>query len=176
MANTIGRTKDSPQEEWLSFSNGATDLFLAVLGLSGSRLAQTQGEKRLIVWLLERDQSVLGAGTVGFDLCEMPWEIPHLQEQISFLMRVLDGVEAHLGWECLDFTPNLDFVRVGTEKFRKMLSRLKTKDLTPNALSLWLEAMEESDPVFHGFPKCPKHGIFLTVWGCYLCNRESENH
>ena len=49
MANTIYlNNKDS-----MSMSNGCTDVFLTTIGLSGSRLAVTDGEKRLILWLLE---------------------------------------------------------------------------------------------------------------------------
>ena len=68
MANTIYlNNKDS-----MSMSNGCTDVFLTTIGLSGSRLAVTDGEKRLILWLLERDQWVWGRGIVGFNLAEMP--------------------------------------------------------------------------------------------------------
>ena len=49
MANTIYlNNKDS-----MSMSNGCTDVFLTTIGLSGSRLAVTDGEKRLILWLLD---------------------------------------------------------------------------------------------------------------------------
>ena len=57
MANTIYlNNKDS-----MFMSNGCTDVFLTTIGLSGSRLAVTYGEKRLILWLLERDHGY-GAG------------------------------------------------------------------------------------------------------------------
>jgi len=49
-------------------SNGATNVFLDVLALSGSDLAVTTREKEFIVWLNQRDQSVVGIGTVGFSI------------------------------------------------------------------------------------------------------------
>ena len=72
MANTIGINPQSCGRELLQMSNGLTDVFVNVLVLSGSALARTVSEKRLIVWLAEKDQSRMGAGTVDFDLWEMP--------------------------------------------------------------------------------------------------------
>ncbi|MDE6728657.1 MAG: hypothetical protein K2J80_12080, partial [Oscillospiraceae bacterium] len=60
-------------EDSLKMSNGLTAVFIDVITLAGSRIAQTVDEKRLIVWLAEKDQSVVGIGTVGFDIREMPW-------------------------------------------------------------------------------------------------------
>ena len=86
MANTIYlNNKDS-----MSMSNGCTDVFLTTIGLSGSRLAVTDGEKRLILWLLERDQWVWGRGIVGFNLAEMPWDIENLESQKQFFCSVIN--------------------------------------------------------------------------------------
>lgn len=52
----------------LTMSNTATSVFLQILALSGSDLAVTDREKEFIVWLNQRDQSVIGAGTVGFSI------------------------------------------------------------------------------------------------------------
>lgn len=52
MANTIYlNNKDS-----MSMSNGCTDVFLTTIGLSGSRLAVTDGEKRPIPTGPSRDR------------------------------------------------------------------------------------------------------------------------
>lgn len=63
MGNIISLNDKTPKSDWISMSNGLTSVFISVLGLSGSRLAQTDDEKRLIVWLLEKDQSAVGIGT-----------------------------------------------------------------------------------------------------------------
>ena len=81
MANTIYlNNKDS-----MSMSNGCTDVFLTTIGLSGSRLAVTDGEKRLILWLLERDQWVWGRGIVGFNL--EYWKNPAGKRWITSLIK-----------------------------------------------------------------------------------------
>ena len=51
-------------------SNDGTDVFINILALSGSVIAQTENEKRLMVYLSEKDQ-IIGRGCVGFDIVEM---------------------------------------------------------------------------------------------------------
>jgi len=70
MGNTITLCDNCDEKvvESLSMSNGATNVFLDVLALSGSDLAVTARENEFIVWLNQRDQSVVGIGTVGFSI------------------------------------------------------------------------------------------------------------
>jgi hypothetical protein len=42
--------------------------------------------------------------------------------------------------------------------------------IQPEALKEWLAAAEPDDPVLCGFPRCSKHQILLTVFGCHICN------
>ena len=64
----------SENDNSLSMSNGLTDVFLDYLLVSGSELAKTDSEKILIVFLAEKQQSVIGIGNVDFDIIEMPWQ------------------------------------------------------------------------------------------------------
>ena len=110
MANIIGINPQSCGCGLLQMSNGLTDVFLNVLILSGSALAKTVSEKRLIVWLAEKDQSRVGAGTVDFDLWEMPWDLNTFEEDRAFLLRVALGAKERLGWEKLNYRPNEDIL------------------------------------------------------------------
>ncbi len=83
----------------ISMSNGLTSVFISTLGLSGTHLAKTDNEKRMIVWLLERDQSAIGFGAVGFDICDMPWNCSAFDETKRFLLNVIDGVKKKIGWD-----------------------------------------------------------------------------
>ena len=58
---------------YIKMSNGLTDVFIEVIGISGSFLASEDFEKTMIIWILEKDQDSLGRGTIGFDVCEMLW-------------------------------------------------------------------------------------------------------
>ena len=88
MANII--SLDSINE-YISMSNGLTSVFIDVLGLSGTHLAKIDAEKRMIVWLLEKDQSAAGGGSVGFDISEMPWDDTAFEDIKRFLLDVIEG-------------------------------------------------------------------------------------
>lgn len=118
--------------ERISMSNGLTSVFIDVLGLSGTHLAKTAAEKRMIVWLLEKDQSAVGGGAVGFDVSEMPWVDTDFDDMKRFVLDVIEE-----------------------EAARKWLH--DTMDVP-------------DDPIVCGYPRCPKHPVLLTVFGCHLCN------
>ena len=170
MANVIGLHPQAERNDSFSMSNGLTAVFTDVLALSGSRLAQTADEKRLVVWLSERDQSKLGGGTVGFDLCDMPWNPQTFEDNKKFLLSAAESAKHGLGWEYLDYTPNKSLLFPCLDKFAALISKLDIVDICPNALEEWLDAADDSDPVRRGFPTCPKHHTLLTVFGCHLCN------
>ena len=48
MGNIISFKDDS-----ICISNGATDVFINLIALSGSELAKTDSEKRLIIWIIQ---------------------------------------------------------------------------------------------------------------------------
>lgn len=86
MGNVI-YLEGQPEHTALSMSNGLTDTLISALLLSGSQLAKTDQEKRLIVWLAEKDQSAVGMGTVGFSVLDMPWDRNTFEQDRSFLRR-----------------------------------------------------------------------------------------
>ena len=69
----------TPDDDSLQMSNGGTDVLISILALSGSVIARTENEKRLMVYLSENDQ-IIGRGCVGFDIVEMPWEKATFEE------------------------------------------------------------------------------------------------
>ena len=68
-----------PDNDLLVMSNGGTDVFINILALSGAVIARTESEKRLMVYLSEKDQ-IIGRGCVGFDIVEMPWDKETFEE------------------------------------------------------------------------------------------------
>ncbi len=156
----------------ISMSNGLTSVFISTLGLSGTHLAKTDNEKRMIVWLLERDQSMIGCGAVGFDICDMPWNCPDFDETKRFLLNVIDGTKKKIGWDFLDYQPNEELLFPCLNQFYKIISILETGMLNQTSAQEWLDNSMETpdDPVVCGYPCCQKHPVFLTIFGCYLCN------
>lgn len=165
MSNIISFNSDT-----ISMSNGLTDVFINVLVLSGSRLAETVDEKRLIVWLAEKDQNIVGIGTVGFDIREMPWNTERFEENKHFIVKVIKAAENKTDWDKLNYQPNEELLFPILEKFAEMIEKLTAEEVSSNALAEWLNAAEKDDPILNGFPKCEKHRVFLTCFGCHLCN------
>lgn len=154
----------------IPMSNGLTDVFINVMVLSGSRLVRTVDEKRLVVWLAERDQSRVGIGAVGFDIGEMPWSAERFGECKAFLLNMIRGAEKRLGWETLDYSPNGEMIFPVLKRFFELVYEFGAEDIVPGAADEWLGAAEEDDPVLCGFPKCEKHGVLLSCFGCQVCN------
>lgn len=164
----------------LSMSNGLTSVFFSTLGLSGTRLAKSDEEKGLVTWLLERDQSAVGEGTVGFDVCEMPWNAANFDEMKRFLLSVIEGAKQRIGWEFLEYHPNEGLLFPRLQQFQELISdvevgMLDSSATAQNRLKDTVEVRNDpaeapNDPMACGFPRCKKHPVFLTAFGCYLCN------
>lgn len=158
--------------EDIPMSNGLTSVFLEVLILSGSMLARTMEEKRLIVWLAERDQSRVGLGTVGFDLCDMPWNSETFEEDKAFLLQAVSRAKERLGWKQLGYSPNEAILFPCLDRFAERISRMDAAEIRSEIVREWLTETDAFDPVLCGFPTCPEHHTLLTIFGCYICNNE----
>ena len=159
-------------EQHISMSNALTSVFISTLGLSGTYLAKTDDEKRIIVWLLEKDQRAIGSGSVGFDICEMPWNTTNFNEMKCFLLNVIEGAKKRIGWKFLGYQPNEKLLFPCLDQFYKLISDADMSMLNQVAAQEWLNDTMEvpNDPVLCGYPRCKKHPVFLTVYGCHLCN------
>lgn len=157
-------------ENSLKISNGLTSVFIDVLTLAGSRLAQSDDEKRLIVWLAEKDQSVVGIGTVSFDISEIPWNSDNFAQNKSFILEVIKAAENRLGWDYLAYQPNEELLFPVLKQFTEMISNMTAENIDVKSAEEWLDAADKDDPVLCGFPKCEKHGTLLTCFGCHICN------
>ncbi len=165
MANTIWF-----RDKICRCSNGCMNVLLTVLGLSGSRLAQTDEEKNMVVWLMEHDQSAVGMGCAGFDITEMPWATRGFESQKQFMLRVLAGAQEKLGWETLWYTPNEAIIFDRLAILRDMFLAIEARDIDEELTNQWIEESDADDPIQKGYPMCQEHGIYQSVFGCIACN------
>jgi len=176
MGNTISLpVKFNDVVEPISMSNGLTSVFIEVLVISGSILANTDREKELIIWLAQRDQSVVGIGTVGFDIDEMPWTVNSFASEKDFMLRTISHAAKGLGWEKLSYEPHQDRVVHGLKQFGSMIQAFGQEDVNMNNYIEWAEIEEGDDnpTIPRGYPKCEQHNIYLSCHGCILCNNGS---
>lgn len=173
MGNIIRFNEHTPVDDWICMSNGTTDVFINVLALSGSALAETAEEKQMIVWLSEKDQK-LGLGTVGFDVVDMPWKRETFSNDKIFILNVIKAAENKLDWEKLDYIPEYRYLSSNLKRFREYVEKMTEYDINENAAVEWLDAAESDDPVNCGFPRCKKHNTLLTFLGCQICNSTTD--
>lgn len=161
--------------ESIGMSNGLTSVFIEVLSISGSILANTNLEKELMIWIAQRDQSIVGMGTVSFDIDEMPWTIDHFSVEKSFMLKVILRAIEGLGWEKLSYEPHQEFIISALKQFYSMIEVFTQEHVNMESYIEWTEIEEGDDrptiPI--GYPKCKKHDVYLTCHGCVLCNSES---
>lgn len=153
----------------LSMSNGGTSVFINILCLSGGRLAETESQKRFMVFLAEKNQNICGIGTVGFDIVDMPWDINSFEEDKIFMLRVIEGARKKLGWETLGYEPNEKYVADYLITFQKLIQRMTTDDIIQTTLNEWISEADENDPIRCGFPKCKIHNAYISIYGCQIC-------
>lgn len=161
------------KDEWLHMSNAGMDIFLTTLALSGSKLAETQKQKEIILWIAEHDDVIRGRGFNDFDISDFPWNYDDFEEELKFLLKVIDGVKQKIGWETLNYDPNEEILYSNLVTFSKLLTGFNKKYITTEAYLDWKKEKENpkySIPV--GFPKCAKHSILLHYGGCIACNNE----
>jgi len=153
----------------LNMSNGGTSVFINVLCLSGGRIAETESQKRFMVFFAEKNQNVCGSGTVGFDIVDMPWDKNSFDEDKAFILKVIEGARQKLGWETLGYTPNEELVMEYLDTFYKLTERMTAEDIIEESLIEWLSEVNENAPIRCGFPKCKIHDAYFSVHGCQVC-------
>jgi len=167
MGNSI--TLKRIPEMILSMSNGLTSAFVSTFGLSGSIIAKTEQEKKLVIYILEKNQSVLGIGFVDFDIGSMPWDLKNLEDNKNFVFSILDGMRNKSGWEKLPFAPNEEMLNRCICEFKNMILEMKTEDINVIEINEWLKNPKLNDLIKNGFPLCPSHKVLMTIYACQIC-------
>ncbi|MGK5638547.1 hypothetical protein ACSNOK_09590 [Streptomyces sp. URMC 126] len=91
----------------LYLSNGGTAVFVDVLTLAVSELAENPWDFRFAALLARQDQSVMGRGAVGFDLADLDWGRTPRERAAAkdFVLRVIDLALRRHRWDELDYFP-----------------------------------------------------------------------
>ena len=162
MGNLI-TNKSIGQEDHLNISNGSMSVLISSLALSGSYLAKNENEIEFMTWIVSRDQGILGMGTVGFDLQDMPWSENEaiFNKQKAFLLSVIQRVKSGVDLNALRYKPK--FLQQNIEAFEKMISSFLYSHIKKENTLVWMPPKEKQ-------LKCEEHGVFLHEHGCVVCN------
>ncbi|WP_368517001.1 hypothetical protein [Rhizobium sp.] len=142
-----------------------TDVFMEVLAIAGSALAQTRSEQAFASWIASRDQAVLGLGAVGFDIAEMPWHVATFAEDRNFLIRAITAAESKVSWEKLGYEPKEDWLMPCLMRLRMLVSVFGSHDIRASGTAIHSTFSESA------LSRCETHGIIMHADGCPVCNR-----
>jgi hypothetical protein len=173
MSNAISFTsKERNINRCFYMSNNLTTVFISVLALSGSNLAQSVREKEIVMWLSEHDYAVCGLGTYGFDITQIPWTFENFEAERKFVLSMIDGALNKNGWELLGYKPYEERLFESLNEFKNIILIIEPSDIKQDEYSKW-KGYGDFNPLLKppaGFPKCPIHGVYLHFGGCVICN------
>lgn len=156
----------APGSPQVHASNGTLATFFDVLALAATARARTTWELQLALWMAESDQTVLGLGTVGFDVSELGWTRDAFDAQKRFVLEVIDGALAQEGWERLPFPLNDDSPVIALlHRVREMVEQLPREAIPTPPAKTW---RWHGDLPEHG--RCELHHVYLHAAGCIICN------
>lgn len=155
-------------DEWLCMSNSYTTVIISTLVLSGSILETTDREKEIIVWLAQHDQGILGGGTVGFSIQDIPWTYDGFEREKTFLLQVVDGAINRLGWEKLGYSPGEHTIKFLYE-FKNLIEKFDKDYVDDEVYKEWrsFAAEEYGEPM--RFQRCTQDNTLLYWHGCIIC-------
>lgn len=152
----------------LGLSNGGTDVFVDVLTLAVSELAERPWEFRFAALIALQDQQVMGRGAVGFDLEDVDWgDTPEERAAAKdFVLRVVDLALRRHRWDELGYEPPYahDYLR----RFRTMVEEFDPAAARPGEGSF-------PPPNEAAMASCVKHRVLTGMphWdSCVFCHQE----
>lgn len=167
MGNTITNIKNYSHKEWLdkslAMSNSLTGLLIEILSLTASCLAKTDTEIDFAIWLASHDP-ILGGGNAEFDISELPWSVENFEAEKKFLLQVVDAAKAKHYWNRLNYNPREETALCLLEKFGSLIEDFTKEFVGKYPYRVYPVPM----PIQR--EKCSVHGVYLSVYGCVLCN------
>ncbi|CAL9676951.1 hypothetical protein SUDANB105_07981 [Streptomyces sp. enrichment culture] len=154
----------------LYLSNGGTEVFIDVLMLAVSDLADDVWDYRFAALLTLQDQNVMGRGTVGFDLQDIAWGATARERARSkdFVLRATELALSRHRWSELGYDPV--FARDYLHEFKAMVESFVPGD-DPHLVG------DFPGPGERAIASCSQHRILsaLPYWeGCFLCAKPAQ--
>ncbi|MEU6483733.1 hypothetical protein [Streptomyces sp. NPDC046887] len=151
----------------LYLSNGGTAVFVDVLTLAVSDLADAEWDYRFAALLALQDQQMMGRGGVGFDLEDVEWGASAAERARSkdFVLRSTALALTRHRWDELGYEP--PFAPGYLRTFAAMVESFEPPE-TPSTEGVFPPLEERA------VASCARHRVLsaLPYWeGCFLCHR-----
>jgi hypothetical protein len=157
--------KARPDLESIRMSNGLTSVFISVLSLASSALAESDRQRAFAAWFAAHDQGVFGLGIVGFDISRFPWSPDSIADDRQFLLHVIEAARAKTGWDLLGYQPREEWVLSCLDKLKAMVQAFVIEHACGSESMVWPFGGRPSR-----FVRCPAHRVYQHEHGCPLCN------
>lgn len=163
MSNTI-TFNGKYEDDSVGMANGLMDVFIDAMLVCELQLAKSESEKMLMSFLSIKQQGIVGRGTVGFDIVEMPWRRDSFDADKKFILRVIQNAKEHDNWDVLEYEPARSHLMYALDRFEKLINRMSIDDVDEQNYQEWIED-------FPIVSRCNKHKIIMyKPFGCKICN------
>jgi len=128
MANQIKLERISASE-WLSMSNGGTDVFMDILASTNYHLLVDEHDNKLVKWILNHHEARMGDGFSGFDIGKMPWAKDNFYEDRDKLISIINKMKNKANWTGLGYEPNEKILYGFINQFIDLLLKMSAEDI-----------------------------------------------
>jgi hypothetical protein len=151
-------------------SNSATNTFLEVLVGCGSKLARTEEEKAIVVWLAYQDQSFRG-NSIFDHVAEMGWTAENFDREKPFVLAMIDAAIVEWGAKvdgsAVERAIERWLVPV-LASLRQFVVEFSVDEIKEAVDSEWIRDWVRGEG--SAFAQCAKHRVYLHPQGCLFCN------
>lgn len=155
-------------------SNGATDVLFHSILLAGTNLVRTKWDKKFLIWISEKDQSLIGSGIVGLDITKIGWTKEEFIEQKKFILDTLTSALNDKIWNDLPYNPSEEIIMNVLSGTLNLFSNLSEEHISSEKPYWYCEPdINDLDQV------CEIHGIYMNRLSlnqrenCQLCKSYS---
>lgn len=162
-------------KEMVNFANWLTKPLYCGLLIEGSLLAQSNWEKRMMVYLAEKNQKLVGLGIVGINLSELEWEASTFNKQKEFLTKTVKSSIRNQSYNKYHFKLDVELAEQKLNEILELIENLKFEDTSDVKFSYFFEPPDLIDQI------CGKHKTYLNYFDvpnidkCLICSMENSD-
>ena len=156
----------------VSFSNLVTTPLYSGILIEGSKIAKSVWEKRLMIFIAEKNQNVIGSGIVGIELTELEWDKSNFKSQRDFLLEIVQQSRINKTYNKYIFTLQEKIGEMKLLEIEDLIASLKIEEIKESKFKYYIE------PPKSKFDLCDKHKVYINYLSeerkdnCLICSNE----
>jgi len=165
---------NSVTKQIVSFSNSVTDCLYSGILIEGSKLATSNWQKRLMIYVADKNQNVVGLGIVGIDLTKLEWNKSEFKEQKDFLLKIVQTSRINKSYNKYVFQLKEEIGNRKLIEIENLISDLSVKDIVEDKFFFYSEPSEFANE------QCEKHKVYMNnlevdrKYRCLICSNDQS--